>query len=118
MWELRHGVKTNPRLEHLQTLAQFFGVPLRYFFPDDDLGTALYARLNLLNAMRDSRIERLAVRASGLSPRTLDAIAEIVEQARQIEGLLDEEGSSRRRSGNVVAGIQTVMPERTALRCV
>ncbi|HEU5349481.1 MAG TPA: helix-turn-helix transcriptional regulator [Ktedonobacterales bacterium] len=87
LWELRNGVKTNPRIEHLEALARFFGVPIRYFLPDDELGAELYARLKLLTAMRDSRIERIALRASGLSPQTLQAIAEIIERARQIEGV-------------------------------
>ena len=87
LWELRNGVKANPRLEHLEALAGFFGVPIRYFFPDDDMGAEIYARLKLLNAMRDSRIERIALRASGLSPETLQAIADIIERARQIEGI-------------------------------
>lgn len=93
LWELRNGVKTNPRIEHLEALSRFFGVPIRYFFPDDDLGADLYARLKLLNAMRDSQIERIALRASGLSPQVLQAIAEIIERARQIEGVKNGDAS-------------------------
>jgi transcriptional regulator with XRE-family HTH domain len=91
LWELRNGVKANPRIEHLEALAKFFGVPTRYFLSDDELGADLYAKLKLLNAMRDSRIERIALRASGLSPQTLQAIAEIIERARQIEGVKNGE---------------------------
>ena len=87
LWELRNGVKANPRIEHLEALAKFFGVPTRYFLSDDELGADLYAKLKLLNAMRDSQIERIALRASGLSPQTLQAIAEIIERARQVEGI-------------------------------
>lgn len=93
LWELRNGVKANPRLEHLEAIAGFFGVPIRYFFPDDDLGAELYARLKLLNAMRNSQIERIALRANGLSPETLQAIADIIERARQIEGIKNGESA-------------------------
>jgi transcriptional regulator with XRE-family HTH domain len=87
LWELRNGAKTNPRLEHLEAMAKYFRVPTRYFLPDDDLGEEIYARLKLLNAMRDSQIERIALRASGLSPQTLQTIAELIERARQLEGV-------------------------------
>ena len=99
LWELRHGVKTNPRIEHLDALARYFGVPIRYFFPDDDTGAELYARLKLLHAMRDSQIERIALRASGLSPQTLQAIAAIIERARQIEGISSEDSAAGQTSG-------------------
>ena len=99
LWELRHGVKANPRIEHLEALAKFFGVPIRAFFPDDELGAALVARPALLHALRDRQIERLALRASGLSPRTLRAIATIIERAREIEGLQDGDAAPEDQAG-------------------
>lgn len=65
------------------------GVPIRAFFPDDELGAALVPRPALLHALRDRQLERLALRASGLSPRAPRAIAAILERAREIEGLQD-----------------------------
>lgn len=107
LWELRTGAKTNPRLEHLEALAGFFGVPTRYFLPDDDLGADIYARLKLLTAMRDSQIERIALRASGLSPETLQAIADIIERARQIEGVKNGESPARTNDGGEHTGTRS-----------
>lgn len=97
LWELRHGVKTNPRKDHLQALARFFGAPITYFF-DDEETRQLYAQLKLLAAMRDSQIERIALRASGLSPATLATIAQVIERMRQIEGLPNGNGEERKPS--------------------
>jgi transcriptional regulator with XRE-family HTH domain len=97
LWELRHGVKANPRIEHVAALARFFGVPVRTFFPDDELGADLVARPALRHALRDPQVERLALRASGLSPRTLRAIAAIIERAREIEGLEDGDAAPEDR---------------------
>ena len=99
LWELRHGVKANPRIAHLAALATFFGVPTRYFLADDDLGADLDAKLQQLHALRDPQVERLALRASGLSPRTLRAIAAIVERAREIEGLQDGDAAPEDQAG-------------------
>ncbi|WP_410658237.1 helix-turn-helix domain-containing protein [Amycolatopsis sp. lyj-112] len=35
VWQLRKGKKDNPTLKHLQGLADFFGVPVTYFFNED-----------------------------------------------------------------------------------
>ena len=86
LWELRTGRRGNPRRSHLQALADFFGVSPAYFF--DDAATArIDAQLELLAALRDAGVRRIALRAFGLSPETLTAIAGIVERARQLERL-------------------------------
>lgn len=92
LWELRHGVKANPRKDHLQALSRFFGVPITYFFDDDETTREIYSRLQLLAAMQDSQIERIALRASGLSPQMLESVAQIIERMRKIEGLPNGSG--------------------------
>lgn len=92
LWELRTGKKTNPRKSQLEALARFFRVPVRYFFDDDEETERIQARLELLAAMRNNDIERIALRAADLSPETLRAIAQIIENARHIEGLPNGEG--------------------------
>jgi len=86
IWLLRKGQRNNPTLKHLEALANFFGVPAAYFF-DDETAAKVDAELALLNALKDLGVQRLALRAAGLSPRSLDSIAEMIERVRELEGL-------------------------------
>lgn len=88
LWQLRKGVRDNPTRRHLEALAEFFGVPPAYFF-DAATASQVDAELTLLAALRDASVRQIALRASGLSPRSLGAITEMVERAREIEGLAD-----------------------------
>jgi transcriptional regulator with XRE-family HTH domain len=71
-------------------LADLFGVPTAYF-TDDKVAAEVEGELALLAALRDSGVKQLALRAAGLSPRSLDSIAQMVESAREIEGLTSTE---------------------------
>jgi transcriptional regulator with XRE-family HTH domain len=88
VWQLRRGLRDNPTKHHIEALAGFFGVPPAYFL-DDDAAAAIDAQLELLAAIRDSSVRELALRAQGLSPASLDAIAEMIERVRQLENLPD-----------------------------
>lgn len=91
--ELRTGKKDNPRKRHLDAIARFFDVPSSYLLEDGEAAARIHAELRLQAAMQDNEIQRIALRASNLSPATLHAVAQIIEQARQIEGLDDGEGA-------------------------
>ena len=86
IWQLRKGVKDNPTKKHMEALADFFGVPVSYFLDDDD-AVRIDAELAMLAALRDAGVRRVALRAAGLSPKSLSAIQVIVERARELEGL-------------------------------
>ncbi len=92
IWQLRNGVKDNPRKKHLEALATFFGVPPSYFF-DETAGARIYAQLELLAAMRDAKIRNLAMRAFDLSPDSVRAVADLVEHLRRIQGLPNGDGN-------------------------
>ena len=94
IWELRTGRADNPRKQHLEALATFFGVSPAYFF-DGDAAALLHAQLDLVAAMKDANVRGIASRAAGLSPQSLRAIAQIIEQARHIEGLATGEESGK-----------------------
>lgn len=85
---LRTGARTNPTKRHLEALAAFFGVPASYFL-DDAAARTIDSQLALLAAMRDERVQVVALRAAGLSDRALGAITEMINQARVLEGLPD-----------------------------
>jgi transcriptional regulator with XRE-family HTH domain len=86
VWQLRKGIRDNPTKRHMEALAGFFGVPPAYFF-DDDTTKVIDAELDLLVALRDPHVRRLATRAAGLSPETLKTLTDMIERARQLEGL-------------------------------
>ena len=97
VWQLHKGLRDNPTKRHLEALAEFFGVPAAYFL-DDDV-EYLDNQLELLSALRDASVRSMALRAIGLSPRSLDAIRGMIEHARQIEGLPGEPPPPERDSG-------------------
>ena len=65
--QLRTGRRDNPTKRHLEALAQFFQVPVAYFF-DDDQGAAITRELELLGVLRDAGVRSVALRALTLSP--------------------------------------------------
>jgi transcriptional regulator with XRE-family HTH domain len=93
LWQLRRGLRDNPTKKHLEALAGFFGVPPSYFF-DEDESERIDAELDLLAALRDASVRQVALHASGLSTQTLRAITDMIDRARQIEGLDDQNDSN------------------------
>lgn len=88
LWQLRKGLRDNPTLKHLEALSSFFGVPASYFF-DDDAAASIDAQLSVLASLRDASVRHISVRASGLSPESLETIADMIERVRKLEGLPD-----------------------------
>lgn len=86
IWQLRTGAKDNPTKRHLEALSGFFGVKPAYFF-DDEESEKIAAELDALAAMRDAGVRSVALRASGLSDKSLKIISEFIERARELEGL-------------------------------
>ncbi|NJC70644.1 helix-turn-helix transcriptional regulator [Planosporangium thailandense] len=86
IWLLRRGERDNPTLKHLEALAAYFGVPAAYFF-DDEATERIDAELSMLSAMRDAGVRALAMRMAGLSSRSLQPIADVIERVRELEGL-------------------------------
>lgn len=86
IWYLRTGQRDNPTFKHLNALARFFGVPPAYFF-DNATSARVEAELALLTAMKDIGVRDLALRAAGLSPKSLEAINDVISRVRELEGL-------------------------------
>jgi transcriptional regulator with XRE-family HTH domain len=98
IWQLRGGKRVNPTMSTLESLAEFFGVPPAYFL-DEETRERIDAQLDLLAAMRDSQVSRIALRSFGLSPESLQAIAGVIENARRREGLPDGDEQATRSRG-------------------
>ncbi len=98
--DLRNGTKDNPRIKHLEAIAEFFGVPVTYFLDGDESAARLYAQLAALPVQNNAGMQRIMLRAVDLSEDTLNAVAQILEHARHLEGVRDRKGGSRTGSGN------------------
>ena len=83
---LRVGDRTNPSMRHLHGLCAFFGVPIGYFF-DEEIEARVDAQLELAASLRDESVRQLAIHAAGLSADALQAITQMVDHVRRIEGL-------------------------------
>jgi hypothetical protein len=65
-------------MRHLEALAQFFEVPVAYFF-DDDQSTAIARELELLGVLRDAGVRNVALRALTLSPEGIDTLNDMID---------------------------------------
>ncbi|WP_406815360.1 helix-turn-helix domain-containing protein [Mycobacterium sp. M23085] len=86
LWQLRNGVKTNPTVQHLRAIADFFNVPPSYLI-DRDTDQQIEAQLTLMQALRDSGVRDLAMRTSGLTPQTIRSLAAMVDEVRKLQDL-------------------------------
>lgn len=88
---LRRGERTNPSKATLQALAEFFGVTPEFFFDTTatERVTEQLRQLQQLSRLRDAGVLKVAMRLGGLSPRSLDAVAAMVDQLRDLERLPD-----------------------------
>lgn len=92
IWQLRKGKKDNPTIKHLQALAEFFGVPVAYFF-DDDVADRIDHQLEQLQA-EQQRLAQLAetdeakiiaTRAGELSPARRQQVMDLLDVVYQLE---------------------------------
>lgn len=86
IWQLRNGIKTNPTVQHLRAIADFFGVPASYLI-DRDTDHETEAQLTLVHALRDGGVRDLATRTSGLSPQAISSLAAMVDEVRKLQNL-------------------------------
>lgn len=88
--QLRSGKRDNPSARHLAAIARLFEVPIDYFF-DEAVADKINADLRLLAAVRDSGVQRIALRARALSPESLSEVAGMIEHIRRLERIVDED---------------------------
>jgi len=84
--QLRLGQRKTPSYKVLEAIARFFGVPATYLY-DELTDEQADRQLELLQAMRDAGVRSVALRASGLSEKSLQAVKALIESARDLEGL-------------------------------
>ncbi|MGW4522300.1 XRE family transcriptional regulator [Amycolatopsis sp. NPDC004378] len=77
--QLAVGARKDPKRSHIQALAQFFGVPVTYFF-DDQVAGQVDQQVEDVVAWRDSEARTLAQRAMRLSPRDRETVTALLDQ--------------------------------------
>jgi hypothetical protein len=79
-----------PSHSRLAALARFFGVSIDYF-SDETTAEETSWQLEVLAALRDDRVRSVGLRAAGLSESSLAAVRAVIENARRLEGLPDDD---------------------------
>ncbi|MBO2464458.1 XRE family transcriptional regulator [Actinomadura violacea] len=78
LWRLRTGKETNPKIATLTAIAEFFQVPVKYFF-DDKAAAEVDKELDTLALLRDSQLDQGHLRAMAtLAPQTQELIAGLI----------------------------------------
>ncbi|MEU8639968.1 XRE family transcriptional regulator [Amycolatopsis sp. NPDC048633] len=77
--QLAVGARKDPKRSHIQALAQFFGVPVTYFF-DDAVAGQVDRQVGDVVAWRDSEARNLAQRAMQLTPRDRETVTALLDQ--------------------------------------
>ncbi|WP_370420636.1 XRE family transcriptional regulator [Streptomyces sp. QH1-20] len=84
IWKLHKGEATNPRLRHLEVLAQYFDVPTEYFL-NDDVADRVDEQLKLLSLLKTGAVRNLALRVGELSPESLRTINGMIDRLHALE---------------------------------
>ncbi|SLH40867.1 helix-turn-helix domain-containing protein [Mycobacteroides abscessus] len=86
LWLLRQGERDNPTLQHLQAIAEYFGVPAAYLV-EPGVDENLEAQVETLMALRDAGVRDLATRAFGVSKSGLQSLSQMADHVRKLEDL-------------------------------
>ncbi|WP_225978646.1 helix-turn-helix domain-containing protein [Gandjariella thermophila] len=99
IWQLRQGRRDNPTMKHLEALAGFFGVPVAYFF-DDEQSRRVDEEIELLQAMRDAQVRDVALRTMQLSPEARRSVSAIITELGRFEGRAERPARRRGRDAD------------------
>ena len=92
--QLAVGARRDPKRSHIQALAQFFGVPVTYFF-DDEVADQVDQQVSDVVAWRDTEARAMAQRAMQLSPRDRETVSALMDQLNSYDE--NRRRDSRRR---------------------
>ncbi|AGM05515.1 hypothetical protein AORI_2929 [Amycolatopsis keratiniphila] len=102
VWQLRKGKKDNPTLKHLQGLADFFGVPVTYFF-NEDVSDRVDRQLEYLRAeqarLRElaetDEVRLMAMRAGELTTDRRELVKNLLDVVWRDQQAMRERGSKQ-----------------------
>ncbi|MGW7529943.1 helix-turn-helix transcriptional regulator [Streptomyces sp. NPDC054783] len=91
---LRKGTRRNPTLTQMQALADFFGVPLAYFF-DDGQGEQVRQDLALLTQLKGMGVREIALRT--IAEMSEDSVTTVLPVLQRLAETQVEKQSPRGR---------------------
>ncbi|UMO99884.1 helix-turn-helix domain-containing protein [Amycolatopsis sp. EV170708-02-1] len=102
VWQLRKGKKDNPTLKHLQGLADFFGVPVTYFF-NEGVSDRVDRQLEYLRAeqarLRElaetDEVRLMAMRAGELTTDRRELVKNLLDVVWRDQQAMRERGSKQ-----------------------
>lgn len=88
--EMRRGITTDPRTSHVVAMAKVFGVDPA-FFVDNKITHRVQEQIELLNELRETGVQAIALRQvlqqQGLSDDSARLIEQLVDRCRRLDGL-------------------------------
>jgi transcriptional regulator with XRE-family HTH domain len=93
--QLAVGARLDPKRSHIQALAQFFGVPVTYFF-DDAVAEEIDKQVDDVVAWRDTEARAMAQRAMRLSPRDRETVSTLMDQLNSYDAERPRSGRARK----------------------
>ena len=91
IFRIHHGQNLNPGLRTLSALVEYFATDLGYF--------SCKTKANCLNYLHQTiphkTLDKLALRAEGISPTGIEKILQVVDLVRQTEGVKDKAPKGR-----------------------
>ena len=85
LYQLRTGRSGNPTYKLLIGLARFFGVSPTYFFSEEETARGELPP-EAVAVLRDDDVRDMALKAAGLSEQSRQAIRQMIDSARAMEG--------------------------------
>ncbi|MFB8025912.1 MULTISPECIES: hypothetical protein [unclassified Streptomyces] len=76
----------NPSIRVARLLAKFFDVPAGYFV-EDEVTERIVKQFSFVQRLSEQGVKNIAMRAADLSPASQEAVLQMVEVARNMEGL-------------------------------
>lgn len=83
--QLRNSVRTRPAPRYVERIAEYFGVPLSYFYDlpyerSDNGGGDRKRDLMVISGIDDDGIRRLLLHAHGLTPEAMDLLLQFSDR--------------------------------------
>ena len=87
VYDLVAGLRKNPRIGHLISLADLLRVPISALVDNSGPDPRWEAELRFAGALRSVGVRRLALRAVGLSAADVQALLDLMDHLRTLKGL-------------------------------
>lgn len=82
--QLMSGKVEHPKVHYLEALAEFYGVPVSYFF-DEEVADRVDEQIGAIATWRDSEVRAIAERFAELGPRDRSTVTNLIDSLRSYQ---------------------------------